>query len=325
MTPRPVSQEVPVSPSKAPALPLVTQDEDKQTTEYTWPDVLMDVDLESGDEPAYTTLLPDRHVVNHPEVQQALTSLALGRSVEQDRDDIMAGVQLPIISAPLLPSLVPLNEEESLLFSHIKLLQGDVLVAAAGITTSDLGAAPMRPDKGKKRSNSWTIPAAPPALDESSPPTQEPAYDTRSTSDTYEDLPFSQNLKRMVSAFPTMPEEYSSVTLEKHGNDLPTALAWMQSIVDMRHMRRTLLSAFPTASIEEVEAAVKQFKGDFMLSFNILSISHDPTEDWMDFAFARRRGVMDIGRDTPEFIYDDMETRSFENQWWRTCVLIRRH
>ena len=45
------------------------------------------------------------------------------------------------------------------------------------------------------------------------------------------------------------------------------------------------MSAFPTTSIEEVESAVKQFKGDFMLSFNLLDSTHDPTEDWMDFAF----------------------------------------
>jgi len=62
-----------------------------------------------------------------------------------------------------------------------------------------------------------------------------------------------------------------------------------------------------------------------MLAFNLLDVDHEPTGDWMDFAFAQRRGVMDIGTDTPEFLYDDPETRSFENQWWRTCVLIRRH
>jgi len=31
----------------------------------------------------------------------------------------MTGNQLPIISNPLLPSLIPLNEEELLLFSNI--------------------------------------------------------------------------------------------------------------------------------------------------------------------------------------------------------------
>jgi len=34
---------------------------------------------------------------------------------------------------------------------------------------------------------------------------------------------------------------------------------------------------------------------------------------------------MDIGTDALEFIYDDPATRSLENQWWRTCVQIRRH
>jgi len=34
---------------------------------------------------------------------------------------------------------------------------------------------------------------------------------------------------------------------------------------------------------------------------------------------------MDIGMDAPDFLYDDAATRSFENQWWKTCILIRRH
>ena len=49
----------------------------------------------------------------------------------------------------------------------------------------------------------------------------------------YEDLPFSQNLKKMVAAFPMMSEEHLSLTLEKQQNDLPTALVWMQSVVDI--------------------------------------------------------------------------------------------
>jgi len=165
----------------------------------------------------------------------------------------------------------------------------------------------------------------PPESGKITPHTQEPAYDTHSTSDTYEDLPFSQNLRRMASAFPDMSEEHLSITLEKHENDLPTALAWMQTIADMKQLCRMLLSAFPTASILDVEEAVKQFRGDFMLSFNLLDSKHKPTEDWMDFAFARRRGGMDIGTDAPDFLYDDPATRSFENQWWKTCILIRRH
>jgi len=106
----------------------------------------------------------------------------------------MTGKQLPIISNPLLPLLVPLNEEESLLFLNIKPLQGATLVKATGITKSDLGMVPKH--VGKWRSNSWTIPAAAePGSSMISPHTQEPQYDTRLTSDTYEDLPFSQNLK----------------------------------------------------------------------------------------------------------------------------------
>jgi len=232
--PHPASQELPISPTKLTTTAVETHNASKPTTEYTWPDSLMDMDITSGDEPAHTTLLPDRHIARHPEVQRVLTSLALGRTAEQDRDDIMAGVQLPIISNPLLPLLVPLNEEESLLFSHIKPLQGDALVAAAGITTDNLLTKPPKPDKGKQRSNSWVIPKPKSPVSEEIPPhTQEPLYNTRSTSDTYEDLPFSQNLRKMASAFPNMMEEHLSLTLKKQGNDLPTAMAWMQTVVDM--------------------------------------------------------------------------------------------
>jgi len=326
--PQPASQEVPapVRPTKLTYAAVVALSEDKQTTEYTWLDSLLDVDMTSGDEPAHTTLLPDKHIANNPAVQRALTSLALERTAEQDRDDIMTGVQLPIISNPMLPSLIPLNEEESILFSLVKPLQGEALIAAAGITADDLPAPTPRPDKGKGRSNAWFIPeTTSPESGKITPHTQEPQFDTKSTSDTYEDLPLSQNLKRMVSAFPGISEEHLSITLEKHENDLPTALAWMQTIVDMKHLRRMLVSAFPTASIDEVEEAVKQFRGDFMLSFNLLDSRHEPMGDWLDFAFAHRRGVMDIGSDAPEFLYNDPATRSFENQWWRTCILIRWH
>jgi len=323
---KPASQEIPIAPPKLTYAAVAARDSDKQTTEYTWPDSLLDVDMTSGDEPAHTTLLPDKDVTKHPVVQRALTSLALGRTVDQDKDNIMAGRQLPIISNPLMPSLIPLNEEESLLFSLVKPLQGDALVAAAGITTDDLPAPTPKPDKGKNKSNAWFIPeATSPESGKITPHTQEPQFDTKSTSDTYEDLPFSQNLKRMVSAYPDMSEEHLSITLEKHENDLPTALAWMQTIADMKHLRRTLVSAFPSASIMEVEEAVKQYRGDFMLSFNLLDSKHEPTSDWLDFAFAHRRGVMDVGTDAPDFIYDDPATRSFENQWWKTCIMIRQH
>ena len=321
---RPLSQEIPISPTKAVHITTPSQPEDKQTTEYTWPESLQDVEMTSGDEPNHTTLLPDKHAHKHPKVQQALTSLALGRAIEEEKNDIMAGVPLPIISDPMLPSLVPMNKEESLLFSNIRPLQGAALVRAAGITAEDLGDEPK--GKGKRRSNAWIIPkAASPVSGEISPHTLEQQYDTRSTSDTYEDLPFSQNLKRMASAFPTMTEEHLSLTLEKHDNDLPTALAWMHTIAEMKHIRSTLLSAYPTADVDEVESAVRRYKGDFMLSFISLGVNHEPASDWTDFSFVRRKGVMDIGDEAPEVIYDDAAARSFENQWWKTCIQIRRH
>ena len=324
-SPKPCSQEIPISPVKMVAETTRSQADDKQTTEYTWPDSLMDVEMTSGSEPEHTTLLPDKALNEHLEVKRALTSLALGRTIEQDRDDIMAGAQLPVITAPLLPSLVPLNEEESLLLSNVKPLQGAALVRAAGISKSDLGKISKK-CKGKQQSNSWTLPEpVEPESSQITPHTQEPQYDTRSMSDTYEDLPFSQNLSRMVCAFPNMTEEHLSLTLEKHKNDLPTALAWMQTIADMKHLRSTLLSAYPLADVDEVESAVRRYRGDFMLSFNLLGCTHEPAGDWLDFSFARRRGVMDVMTDAPEVIYDDPAARSFENQWWRTCVLIRWH
>jgi len=321
---RPPSVEILISPAKAVRVITHSQRSDKQTTVYTWPDDLQDVEMTSGSEPEHTTLLPDKNMSRHPAVQKALTSLALGRTVEQDGEDIMMGVPLPVISAPHLPSLVPLDKEESLLFSNIRPLQGAALVKAAGITEDDMEVIPKR--AGKQRSNSWTIKnAAEPGSGQITPHTQEPQYDTKSASDTYEDLPFSQNLRRMVAVFPTMTEEHLSLTLEKHDNDLPTALAWMQTIAEMKHIRRTLLSAYPTAEVDEVESMVKQYKGDFMLSFIRLGVDHEPAEDWADFSFVRRRGVMDIEEEAPEVIYDDAAAGSFKNQWWKTCVQICRH
>jgi len=103
--------------------------------------------MTSSSELEHTTLLPDRDVDKHPAVQKALTSLALGRTIEQNKEDIMMGNPLPIISAPLLPSLVPLDEEESLLFSNIKPLQGAALIKAAGITRDDVEEIPKHAGK----------------------------------------------------------------------------------------------------------------------------------------------------------------------------------
>jgi len=239
--------------------------------------------MTSGDEPDRTTLLPDKVITRHPEVQHALTSLALGRSVEQDRDNILTGVPLPIISEPLLPSLIPLNEEESLLFSHIRPLQGDALVRAAGITAEDVApvAGPSR------RKPKFTI------LPTSNSPgghqyTQEPEYNLQSTSDTYEDIPLSQGLKWMAAVFPTASEEHLTLALQKHDNDLPTALAWMQTIMDMKDMRNTLSGAFPSTRIEDVESVVRMFKGDFYLAFCSLAESHAPQKEWDNMIFAQR-------------------------------------
>jgi len=234
----------PMLPNKS---PRATQDTDKPMTKYTWLNSNEDVDMTSGDEPICTTLLPPRNsgaaiptstpaahpsnenITQHPAVQRAMTSLALGRTVEQDRDDVLAGIPLPIISEPLLPSLIPINEEESLLFSLIKPLQGDALIRAAGITADNVS-----PVQAKQLKPRWSIPIVAQTADDDAPlTTQEPTYNLDSDSETYEDVLLSQGLKAMHSAFPDMVEEHLTIALQKHDNDLPSAMAWMRSAVDM--------------------------------------------------------------------------------------------
>jgi len=263
----------------------LAQDEEKATTEYTWPDSAEDVDMVSGEEPRHTTLLPDRNVTKNPAVQRALTSLALGRMMEQDQNDILIGVPLPIISEPMLPSLIPINEEELLLFSSIKPLQGDALVRAAGITKDDLPPMPSKKGKGKAH---WSIPVRVHLDDDTqSAPTQEPVYSVYSPSETYEDVMLSQGLKKMSTAFPDLPEEHLTIALQRHDNNLPTALTWLQSAVDMNDMRGTLLKAFPSMEEVDVKNAVKEFKGDFVLSFNRLAATYDCTSDWDNVTYVR--------------------------------------
>jgi len=91
----------------------------------------------------------------------------------------------------------------------------------------------------------------------------------------------------MQAAFLDMTEEHLTIAFQKHNNDLPSAMAWLRSVVDMREMCTTLLSAFPTASTDDVEGAVKEFKGDFMLAFNRLATLHDPTNDWSNMTFVQ--------------------------------------
>lgn len=267
------------------AVLLASQQTEKASTKYTWPASLDNVDMTSRDKPAHTTLLPDKDTAHHPEVQKALMSLVLGCMVEQDKSDIMAGISLPIISNLMLPSLVPLNKEESLLFSHIKPLQGDALMRAARIMKTDV-SPPKSKGKRKAKSVKWTIPI--PTENSTTPPTQEPQWDVQSTSDTYEDLPLSQSLWQMTRVFPTVSEEHLMVALEKHNNNLPTALAWIQSVVDMRDMQQTLIGAFPTALEDEIGDAIREFSGNFILAFSRLQCTHDPTDEWDNIFFIQR-------------------------------------
>jgi len=309
------------APTTAIAPQVIMQAEDKATTEYTWPNSTEDVDMTSGDEPLHTMLLPDKDITQNPAVLKAMTSLALGRTVEQDRDDIMVGTSLPIISALLLLSLIPINKEKSLLFSSIKPLQGDALIRAAGIMKDNLPPGPS-----KKKMLHWSILVQVHIQnDTQSALTQEPVYSMGSPSETYEDIMFSQGLKKMGIAFPNLPEEHLTIALQRHNNDLPTAMTWLQSAVDMKDMRSTLLNAFPSAVESDIKDTMKEFKGDFVLLFNRLAASYDPTSDWDNMTYVCQQGVMDIGEDVPEFLYNNPGTKSLEIQWWRTCVAIRRH
>jgi len=256
---------LPASPVNFPGAVKASEE---NAMEYTWPRSSQDVDMTSGDEPLHTTLLPPKEpgvpptttpvapppsesMTRHPAIMRAVTSIVLGHSIEPDKEDIFAGVPLPIISEPLLPSIILINEEESLLFSHIKPLQGEALIRAAGITKDDLPAKSGHP-KPK-----WSVPVVPQEThDDAIATTQEPTYDLASDSETYEDIPLSEGLRKMQSAFPEMSEEHLTIALQKHELDLPSALAWMWSVLDMREMRTTLLSAFPTADADDVEGAI---------------------------------------------------------------------
>lgn len=76
MTPHSRSVEIPISPSKAPPEQPMLQDEDKQTTEYTWPESLMDVDVSPVKEPPHTTLILDNQTDGVPMSEQTPAPLA---------------------------------------------------------------------------------------------------------------------------------------------------------------------------------------------------------------------------------------------------------
>jgi len=108
-----------------------------QSSTYTWPDSLLDVVLEPAppaapptavkapSEPLFLSPSPLTIVAPIPVdslANQALSSMAMGRTLAEDLMDIEAGVPLPSIVNPVLPNpLVSHGDEiDDILFSHIK-------------------------------------------------------------------------------------------------------------------------------------------------------------------------------------------------------------
>jgi len=324
-----------------------------QTTTYTWPDSLVDVQRE-GAQPSGTPALPlDKaseplffspsppaflpqlpvaeplFIVTTPlaapapipidsAANRALSSMALGRTLAEDLMDIEAGISLPALKNPILrnPLLEDGDEDDAILFGHIKPLQGDRLIRVAGVLPEELLPRPQ-PATG--------VSAAPLPTSESVPPTQEPSYAVQSPVDTYDDPSLSQSLVHLANLFPSISSETFTLVLNKTNGDLSAASAWMQSVADVTKAKNVLAEAFPNAPSKEVESAVRLCKGDFMLSFYWLSRDHEHTAEWSDFKQVRSKGVMDVESLAPDFLYDDPATEAYEWQWWQIAVSIRRH
>ena len=253
---------------------------------------------------------------------RALSSMAMGRTLAEDLMDIDAGVSLPYMVNPILrnPLLEGGDEDDAILFGHIRPLQGDDLIRASGVLPEEL--RPMRKPLAEQRSP----PPPPPAVaTPSAPPTQEPAYVVPYPSDTYDDPSLSQSLSHLAGLFPSASSETFTLILNKTKGDLSAASAWMQSVADVTHAKKVLLEAFPGAPTKEIESSLRICKGDFLLSFYKLSASFEHTSEWNDFKQVRARGVMDVETTAPDFIYDDPATEAYEWQWWQIATSVRSH
>jgi len=324
-----------------------------QTTAYTWPDSLVDVRLEDAQpsdapamaldkasEPLFFSPSPPGFLTQIPVAEplflavtplaaptpipvdcaanRALSSLALGRTMAEDLMDIEAGIPLPALSNPILrnPLLDGGDEIDIALFGHIRPLQGDRLIRAAGVLPEDL--LPRTRPAAK-------VSAVPLQTSDSVPPTQEPSYAVRSPVDTYDDPSLSQGLAHLATLFPSVSSETFTLVLNKTNGDLSAASAWMQSVADVTKAKNVLVEAFPSAPSKAVESAVRLCKGDFLLSFYWLSREYDHTAEWNDFKQVRSKGVMDVESLAPDFLYDDPATEAYEWQWWQIAVSIRCH
>jgi len=306
-----------------------------QSSMYTWPDSLLDVALEpapsalpapqqpaptvapeESTEPLFFSPSPPAVLAPVPKdslANRALSSMAMGRTLAEDLMDIEAGVPLPSLAAPVLRNPLVGNGDEidDILFSHIKPLQGDALIRAAGVLPSEL--LPVRTAVAPAPPVPAPEPDAP-TQSSSAPPTQEPSYVVAPPQDTYDDPSLSESLSHLAGLFPSVSSETFTVILDKVGGDLSAASAWMQSVSDVTKAKDILVKAFPDAPEKDVESSVRHYRGDFMLSFYGLSRTFAHTAEWNDFKKARSKGVMDIDEPAPDFIYDDPATEHQGNQ-----------
>jgi len=324
-----------------------------QTTMYTWPDSLVDVHqedaqpsgapalaLNEASEPLFFSPSPPGFLPHIPIAEplfvvapplaapapipvdcaanHALSSLALGRTMVEDLMDIEAGIPLPALENPILrnPLLDGGDEIDAALFGHIRPLQGDCLIRAAGVLPEEL--LPRSRPAAK-------VSADPLPTSDSIPPTQEPSYAVRSPVDTYDDPSLSRSLAHLATLFPSVSSEMFTLVLHKTNGDLSAASAWMQSVADVTSAKSVLAGAFPSAPVKAVENAVRLCKGDFLLTFYWLSREYEHTTEWSDFKQVRSKGVMDVESLAPDFLYDDPATEAYEWQWWQIAVSIRRH
>jgi len=340
------------APVPCPPLPALPS----QSSTYTWPDSLVDVAvapvpplvsksprpapptaLEPATEPLFFSPLPSPAIApllplatSTPALipmdsaaGRALSSMALGRTLAEDLMDIEAGVPLPTLANPILrnPLLENADEIDTILFSHIKPLQGAALIRAAGVLPEELlsrptvaGPVPVAP-----------IPEPVAPTQASSAPTQGPSYIVEPPADSYIDPSLSEKLAHLAGLFPSISSEMFTIILDKVDGDLSAASSWMQSVSDMTKAKEVLVKAFPKAPVKEVESSIRHYKGDFLLSFFRLSRVFEHTAEWNDLKGARSRGVMDIDDPAPDFLYDDPATEAYEWQWWQIAVSIRSH
>jgi len=321
------------APVPCPPLPA----QPTQSSTYTWPDSLLDVVLEPAppaaplavvgapSEPLFFSPSPPAIVAPIPidsMANQALSSMAMGRTLAEDLMDIEAGIALPSLADPVLPNpLVGHGDEiDDILFSHIKPLQGDALIKAAGVLPEELLPRPRRaaPAPSPPGTNAPTQSSA--AL-----LTQEPSYVVAPPSDTYDDPSLADSLAHLAGLFPTVNSETFTIVLNKVNGDLSAASAWMQSVSEVTKAKEVLSRAFPSAPVKEVESSLRHYKGDFLLSFYGLARTFEHTAEWNDLKHTRSRGVMDIDTPAPDFVYDDPATAAYEWQWWQIAVSIRAH